>query len=44
MGLDYTEWRGGLLMGDAVSLALWKEQPGQMALIGNQKRVLILVV
>lgn len=31
MGLDYREWRGGLLMGDKVSLESWKEQPGEMA-------------
>ena len=30
--LEYLEWRGGLLMGDKLSLDAWNEEPGEMAL------------
>lgn len=31
-GWDFVEWRGGLLMGNIVSLSAWREDPGEMAL------------
>ena len=31
-GWEYLEWKGGLLMGDKLSLKSWTEDPGEMAL------------
>ena len=31
-GWEFVEWRGGLLMGDILSLSSWSDKPGEMAL------------